>query len=289
VTVIDGATNAVITEISVSMGAIALTYNPTENKVYCASYFGNNVTVIDGTSNGVITTIGVGDYPIEVVYNPTDNKVYCANNLDRSVTVIDGTTNGVITTITVDYGPLALVYNSLNDKVYCANNGGCDVTVIDGATNGVITTIAVNPGPRALAWNPAQNRIYTANFNSSSISVIRDVMGINEEFGTVNPAVKFFMSPNPFRERTTIHYAPVSFQRQSDKTDKTADEIALRIYNVTGGLVKKFSLPATRGLQPNAISWDGHNDRGQQLPSGVYLIKFSVDNHTETRKVLLIR
>ncbi|MCK4252183.1 YncE family protein, partial [candidate division WOR-3 bacterium] len=61
ITVIDGATNKVITTIGVGLYPYALVYNPTNNKVYCTNLFNDNVTVIDGATNGVITTITVGD------------------------------------------------------------------------------------------------------------------------------------------------------------------------------------------------------------------------------------
>ncbi len=172
VTVIDGATNAVITTITVGDGPRALVYNPTNNKVYCANLLSDNVTVIEGATNAVITTIAVGSYPRALVYNPTHNKVYCANSESDNVTVIDGATNTVITTIGVGDGPCALVYNPTDNKVYCANHHSDNVTVIDGATNAVITTIAVGDGPCALVYNPTNNKIYCANHFSDNVTVI---------------------------------------------------------------------------------------------------------------------
>ena len=78
ITVIDGATNAVITTITAGAWPRAFVYNPDDNKIYSAHPY-EGVTVIDGATNVVITTIAVGDGPGALVYNPANNKVYCAN------------------------------------------------------------------------------------------------------------------------------------------------------------------------------------------------------------------
>ena len=100
------------TTIPVGNGPRTLVYNSTNNKIYSANYYSDNVTVIDGAANSVVTSITVGDTPCALVYNPTNNKIYCANYYSDSVTVIDGETDSVIMTVGVGYSPCALAYNS---------------------------------------------------------------------------------------------------------------------------------------------------------------------------------
>jgi YVTN family beta-propeller protein len=88
VTVIDGATNSVITTITVGNNPDALVYNSINNKVYCANAGSNNVTVIDGVTNSVITTIPVGSWPRAFAWNPVQNRTYVANYNGSSVSVI---------------------------------------------------------------------------------------------------------------------------------------------------------------------------------------------------------
>ena len=87
-----------------------LCWNSTDNKVYCANCYGNNVTVIDGATNQVIATAAAGVCPLALCYNPQNNKVYCANQISSDVTVIDGATNGVVATVTAGQNPRALCY-----------------------------------------------------------------------------------------------------------------------------------------------------------------------------------
>jgi YVTN family beta-propeller protein len=130
VTVIDGATNGVIATVTVGSYPVALCYNPTNNKVYCANRSDGYVSVIDGATDSVIATVTTGDHPKVLCYNPTNNKVYCANGYSDNVTVIDGATNGVIATIGVGAGPIALAWNSVQNRVYVANYKGSSISVL---------------------------------------------------------------------------------------------------------------------------------------------------------------
>jgi YVTN family beta-propeller protein len=88
VTVINGTTNQVITNIPTGRGSCTLVYNPTNNKIYYANSESNNVMVIEGIADSVITTIGVGERPIAFTYNPLQNRVYVANYYGSSISVI---------------------------------------------------------------------------------------------------------------------------------------------------------------------------------------------------------
>ncbi len=52
----------------------AFAYNATDNKIYCANYYSDNVSVIDGAGDSVITTITVGDGPLSFAWNPLQNR-----------------------------------------------------------------------------------------------------------------------------------------------------------------------------------------------------------------------
>ncbi|OYV03076.1 hypothetical protein CGW93_02590 [candidate division bacterium WOR-3 4484_18] len=59
------------------------------------------------------------------------------------------------------------------------------------------------------------------------------------------------------------------------------------IYNVGGELVKHI-LPQVDGTKI-VIEWNGTNERGQPLPTGIYFIKLHTDSGCWTKKCLLIR
>ena len=97
-----------------------------------------------------------------------------------------------------------------------------------------------------------------------------------------NPAVleEFSLSanyPNPFNPTTAINYnVPVT------------TDISLVIYNSLGQAVRTLvdeRVPAGK----HTISWDGLNDAGLQLSSGVYFYTLKSESFTQTRKMMLLK
>ncbi|MGC2572467.1 MAG: beta-propeller fold lactonase family protein, partial [Candidatus Nitrosopolaris sp.] len=174
VSVIDGKTNKVISNITVGNWPYALSGNPSSNRVYVANLYDNTVSVIDGKTNSVIASITVGNNPFAVSVNPSTNRVYAVNAEDSTVSVIDGKTNSVIATIPLGKSTYSesVSVNPSTNRVYVANSHDNTVSVIDGKTNKVIATIPAGKGPFRISVNPSTNRIYVVNKPSNAVSVI---------------------------------------------------------------------------------------------------------------------
>ncbi|NOR18229.1 T9SS type A sorting domain-containing protein [candidate division WOR-3 bacterium] len=87
--------------------------------------------------------------------------------------------------------------------------------------------------------------------------------------------------PNPFSDRVTIKYS----LSVSDRA-KGAD---LTIYDATGQLIKRFSLPAANSQIPIVISWDGRDNASRKIPSGVYFLRLETSDYETTEQILLLR
>jgi subtilisin family serine protease len=72
--------------------------------------------------------------------------------------------------------------------------------------------------------------------------------------------------PNPSRSTVSL-----VLRRSLAATPSHGDD-AIRIYSVTGQLVRSLVIPAGAGNQ-TTLAWDGMNDRGQRTPSGIYLVR----------------
>lgn len=83
--------------------------------------------------------------------------------------------------------------------------------------------------------------------------------------------------PNPFNPTTTISFALPTSQGWS-----------LRIYNVTGSLVRTFSGANAAAGQVQVI-WDGLSSQGEQVASGVYLYRLEAGDFSATRKMMLLK
>ena len=62
----------------------------------------------------------------------------------------------------------------------------------------------------------------------------------------------------------------------------------MRIYDVSGALVKVLE---NRDRQPGpyAVRWNGENDRGEQVASGVYFYRLTAGKTTLTKKMVLLK
>jgi hypothetical protein len=84
--------------------------------------------------------------------------------------------------------------------------------------------------------------------------------------------------PNPFNPTTTIRYGV---------RDKA--RVTLRVYNVAGQLVKTL-VDGVKAPSPEyKVTWDGRNDRGQSVASGVYFYRLVTKDFSQTRKMVLLK
>lgn len=83
--------------------------------------------------------------------------------------------------------------------------------------------------------------------------------------------------PNPFNPQTKIEY----------KLSKRG-HVGLRIYNILGSKVRTL-LDKDQPVGSYSVSWDGRNDAGQSVTSGVYLYRLEVDGLSQARRMLLLK
>ena len=105
---------------------------------------------------------------------------------------------------------------------------------------------------------------------------------LNHLFGAVIPAETRLLPnyPNPFNPETWIPY----------QLSKPA-EVTLTIYAVNGLLIRRLALGyQTTGVYQNkkqSAYWDGKNEAGELVASGVYFYTLTAGDFTTTRKLLL--
>jgi len=83
--------------------------------------------------------------------------------------------------------------------------------------------------------------------------------------------------PNPFKATTTIRYQMPESRH-----------VTLVIFNIIGQEVRRI-VDAEVQTGYFYIDWDGRNDHGKRLPSGVYLLSMRAGKHRFTRKLLLLQ
>jgi YVTN family beta-propeller protein len=177
VTVIDGATDTVLTTVDISNTPEYVAINRVTNKIYVARFSSPyGVAVIDGATNATTFVAGqVG--PSHVAINETTNRIYVINS-GGSVTVINGASDSVITTINNSNSganfsnPRMAAVNPATNRIYVVNAGNTSMTVVNGVDNSARNLLTGLLEPRQIALNPATNRIYAGTSDDYDVAVL---------------------------------------------------------------------------------------------------------------------
>lgn len=100
---------------------------------------------------------------------------------------------------------------------------------------------------------------------------IADAGGIPTEFGLAQNY------PNPFNPSTVISYQlPMS------------SVVKLSIHSITGQLVRTL-VDGSKPAGTHQVMWDGRNDSGERLPSGVYLYRIEAGDFSAVRRLAMVK
>ncbi len=108
--------------------------------------------------------------------------------------------------------------------------------------------------------------------------VLNDEIGIDDEnLPEVTAAVLHGAYPNPFNPSTTIAF---SLPEPGD--------VQLDIYNIRGEKVRTL-LSEHRDSGKHLVPWDGSNEKGGAVASGIYFARLITGNREDTCKLLLLK
>ena len=65
-------------------------------------------------------------------------------------------------------------------------------------------------------------------------------------------------------------------------------QVRLNVYSVSGGLVRTL-VRGVRRPGEHVTTWDGRNDRGRRVASGVYFVELLTAGERRTRRAVLLR
>lgn len=230
-----------------------------------------------------------------------DGNLYTANFNDGRVVKItpDGTASVLVSLSTAPIGNGHLTF--ANGRLYVCNWSGRIYEVLLDGTSRVLAGTGVlgttdGPGDQATFYRPngisATVTGDTLFINQSTQvvggsqlhpNVVRIITGllstVNVEDGPNNPDGFGLLpnEPNPFSAVTRIGY-----------TLAQPGPVALQIYNLLGQRVRTL-VDEVRPAGEHTITWDGRNDAGDPLASGVYLYALEVATNRTTRPLVLLR
>ena len=98
-------------------------------------------------------------------------------------------------------------------------------------------------------------------------------VGVEEEVGSNKQETKLEIYQNPSRDKVDIRW------QITENIERN-----LIIYNATGRLIKEFHIT---DHSFNRVTWDGRDNSGKKVPSGIYFLKFQAGSYIETKKIIL--
>jgi hypothetical protein len=121
-------------------------------------------------------------------------------------------------------------------------------------------------------------RHYTAMMHQVFRTSMNDyLVGIGEEKHRPKEVSLYPNYPNPFNPTTTIRYEL-----------KQPSKVSLKIYNLLGQEVRALvNKQESNGI--HSAVWDGKNNRGQTVGSGVYFYRLEAGDFVKTRKMVLVK
>lgn len=84
--------------------------------------------------------------------------------------------------------------------------------------------------------------------------------------------------PNPFNPQTTL-----AFELSQQ------DVVKLRVFGLSGRLVRRLLDGENVSEGQNEIVWNGRDDTGRQVASGAYFYRLEARNFSETKRMVLIK
>ncbi|MCF7913342.1 MAG: DUF1565 domain-containing protein [Candidatus Cloacimonetes bacterium] len=114
--------------------------------------------------------------------------------------------------------------------------------------------------------------------NSPDMGAFEYGMVETDEVAIENEKLKIENYPNPFNPETTIFFS----------TTEGTENSELSIYNIKGQCLRSFKIQNPKS-KINQVVWDGRNENGRLVSSGVYLVRVQSNNEIVSKKIMLIK
>ncbi|MCB4756109.1 MAG: hypothetical protein LHV69_03600 [Elusimicrobia bacterium] len=186
---------------------------------------------------------------------------------------------------TVEAGP--------NQTISFGNSAALDGIVTDDGVPGPVTVQWRKvTGPGIVTFDSSTTIHTTAQFSAAGAYTLRltafdgELTVSDEVTITVNTRPSGAISPDLGPQRNVIHPSIGSEAILSFTCDK-ATNVEINIYNRQGRV--KGPLQGECAVGTNSFSWDGRNEDGEEVASGIYLVKINDGKTITTIKVAVVR
>jgi len=282
------------------------------NTDYASGYTNCSISVIDLNINEVIETIPTDPNPQYLITYNDMIHVSCTGNwsdISGSIQIIDPQQNAVIQTLPIGGYPGSLtalgngiiyIGDSMSSGIYAYNSASYEVIYdadspfLPGASTvtsdgDILATLGGEWGQNFTVNTYDENEALSNSFQvglyATDLIIVQAAVGTEDDLPEF-PETVLTNYPNPFNPSTTI-----SFQVS---INSYLEDLEILIYNLKGQIIKDLSsavpLSGVEGSAGNGtVTWNGLNDQGETVVSGVYFARLLVDGKSFQRKLVLLK
>ncbi len=246
------------------------------NVVYAGGYNAYLFKTTNGGVNWFASNTGISGTVYDIKISPTNSNILYAGT---SSGVFKSTNAGANWTNTgLSANVQAVLINPSNEnEIYAATTAGIYKSTSGGGGWTLMNTGLLNTNTTSLGIYP--NNWLFCGTNGAGMYRWNIQVGAeeNDAQGDIQK-ILLKISPNPFRNHLVI-----KFEIRNPKF-----ETSLKIYDASGRVVKSFNLESCIVNQVSAMVWDGTDDSGLRVPSGVYFVRLDSGEKKHIEKVIKI-
>jgi hypothetical protein len=219
-----------------------------------------------------------------IKYDSSGNELWvkrfnCANGTDRPTAIaLDGSDNIYVTGQSGCGGMTAHDYVTI--KYYPSGDTAWLRKYHGPVENGYDFACALAVDTSGNVYVTGRSQGDGTDYDYCTVKYVQTPSAVQDETGDRERPSEFVLSqnyPNPFNPSTKIEF-----------TLDRAGYVTLRIYDVVGRKVRTLvSEQLSSGYQ--SVIWDGKNDDGKDVASGVYFYQLKVGDFSEPKKMLLLK
>lgn len=207
------------------------------------------------------------------------------------IAAIDSLSTDMVDTTIAVYGSAWIDVGLFNPiafdryKLYWASDGGSVWTLINESTGQVKNDTIAVWNTYGMSAGEYDVRLTVWDDAGDSLTAFADIVLQSQcvEEQTISHPSDFYLyqnQPNPFSEKTRIAYS----------VGRNTKNVDLKIYDISGRLVRDFLRFTNYDESSTQITWDGKDDNGVAVAAGIYFYQLKVGNKfSPVKKMLLLR
>ena len=171
----DRSSGTRLASTSTAAGSWDLAYDPTNNAIWVANYFGSTVQEIDAAALGLIRSISGFSSPAAIAFDSAHNSVWVTNSGNNTMQEFSASTGLQIgSTLAVGNTPEEVYYDALSNAVWVIAYDANLVQKYDASTAAKLSEfyLGSSNNPRGVTFQNNPSSVWVANYTANSVTQI---------------------------------------------------------------------------------------------------------------------